>query len=426
MNYAEAIQFLYGLQGRGIKLGLERMQDALKARGQPEKQLRFVHVAGTNGKGSASAMLASCLVHAGYKTGLFTSPHLHRFTERIQINGKELSPDSVARRVSELAQWQRDHAVELSFFEMTTLLALEAFVDEACEIVVMETGLGGRLDATNVILPELCIITHIAHDHCGILGDDLGAIAAEKAGIIKPDRPVVLGSSPPEALDVLVSRAQALAAPIMLWGRDIAVTDDTGGRFSVRVQDEVLEGLEVALAGVHQRHNAALVIAACMVLCQQGWQVTERAIREGLSATRWPGRLELLDSQPQVLLDAAHNPDSCQTLADFLRTIQARFSRLVLVFGCMQDKDAQAMLRCFEGLFARHYYVAPPMSRAVRPNTLRELSAGVACESCADALSLAKDLAGSDGLLVVAGSIFVVAEARRLLLGIPNEPLIGM
>jgi dihydrofolate synthase/folylpolyglutamate synthase len=425
LDYAEAIQFLYGLQGRGIKLGLERMQHALQDRGQPEKRLRFVHVAGTNGKGSVSAMLASCLHQAGFKTGLFTSPHLHRFTERMQINGRELSPDSVARRVSELATCQRHRSLELSFFEMTTLLALEAFVDEACDIVVMETGLGGRLDSTNVISPELCIITHIAHDHCGILGNDLGTIAAEKAGIIKPGIPVVLGSSPPEALDVLVTRAQVLAAPVVLWDRDVTVTDDNGG-FSVRVQDEVLSGLDVALAGTHQRHNAALVVAACMVLRQRGWNIPAHAIRVGLSTTTWPGRLELLEKVPQVLLDAAHNPDSCQTLADHLRPIQEKFSRRVLVFGCMQDKDAKAMLACFQGMFDSQLYVAPEMSRAMAPTTLQELSPGVPCERIADALSLAQDLAGPAGLVVVAGSIFLVAEARRLLLGIPSEPLIGM
>ncbi|MCB9707865.1 MAG: bifunctional folylpolyglutamate synthase/dihydrofolate synthase [Myxococcales bacterium] len=426
MYYSQAIEFLYGLQGRGIKLGLERIERALQERGQPHKRLHFAHVAGTNGKGSVSAMLASCLTAAGLRTGLFTSPHLHRFTERIQINGKELSEDSVARRLSELATWQQQQSLELSFFEMATLLALEAFVDEGCDMVVMETGLGGRLDSTNVIFPEVCVITHIARDHSEILGDDLATIASEKAGIIKKGRPVILGSSPDEALTVLIARARALDAPAVLWNRDIVVTDGTEERFSVRIHDEILSDLFVALRGSHQRHNAALAVGACVTLRQLGWSIPSEAIRAGLSSTTWPGRLEFLASVPKVLLDAAHNPDGCQALADYVRSIQHAFSRLVLVFGCMQDKDARAMLACFRGLFAQHFYVAPPMSRAMAPGALDAISPGASCEGIADALSRAQDLAGPQGLFVVAGSIFVVAEARRLLLGNATDPLIGM
>ncbi len=426
MNYNTAIEFLYSLQNRGVKLGLERMQAALEMRGNPHHDLRFVHVAGTNGKGSVSAMLASCLMHAGFKTGLFTSPHLHHFTERIRIDGQELSQTSAARRIEELRGWFRTHKLELSFFETTTLMAFEAFREASCEMVVMETGLGGRLDSTNVINPELCIITHIAYDHCDILGHELGQIASEKAGIIKPSIPVIIGESAAEATCVLLERAQTMNAPVALWDRDIHIKAEMDNSVNVMMGRELVSDIRVPLPGLHQKHNAALAASACVLLRNRGWNMPDAAIRRGIQDTTWPGRLERIGENPLVVLDAAHNPDSCQVLAQYVSSIREAYTHCVLVFGCMKDKNAKMMLACFDGVVDTRLYVTPPMSRAMRASNLQMLRNGTACDSTADALMQARHAAGEGGVIIVAGSIFLMAEARSQLLQLPTEPLIGM
>ncbi len=426
-DYREAVRYLYGLEPRGIRLELDRVRAALALRGDPHRGCRFVHVAGTNGKGSVAAMTEAALRAAGLRTGLYTSPHLHRFVERIRIDGRPVSEASVARRVADLrAALAVPGAPELTFFETATLLAFECFRDAQCDVVVLEVGLGGRLDATNVIEPALSVITRIALDHQGRLGNTLGAIAAEKAGILKRGVPAVVGVREPEAREVIAARARALRVPVWWIDRDFAARDEGRGRLSVRVGGEWISGLRSRLAGAHQRDNAAVVVAALRRLSAQGLvDVPEEAIRRGLGAVRWPGRLERIGRAPTFLLDAAHNPDGCTALAAHLDGLPRRGPR-VLVFGAMADKDLAAMLAAFDGRVDERIYAEPKMARATAVATLAAIRPGRLARSTADALARARRRAGPEGLVVVAGSIFLMAEARARLRGVPTEPPLRM
>ncbi|MFW6052251.1 MAG: bifunctional folylpolyglutamate synthase/dihydrofolate synthase, partial [Myxococcota bacterium] len=356
--YADALRYLYGLEPRGIRLELDRVREALALRGGPHRGLRVVHVAGTNGKGSVAALVESSLRRAGVRTGLYTSPHLHRFTERIRVGGRAVAERDVVRLVASIRETlARPGAPELTFFETATLMAFEVFRERACDLVVLEVGLGGRLDATNVIDdPELCIITRLALEHTDRLGDTLEAIAREKAGILKPGAPAVVGVREPEARAVIAARAREVGAPVR-W-----IDDDFGhapGARAVRVWvgDRWLEGLRVPLPGRHQRDNVALAVAALDALAERGWALDEDAIREGVARARWPGRMERLGGAPPVLLDAAHNADGCEALAAHLDTLPR--GRRVLVFGAMENKDHERMLAAFDGRVDRRILTAP-------------------------------------------------------------------
>ncbi|HMI91499.1 MAG TPA: Mur ligase family protein, partial [Polyangiales bacterium] len=281
-RYADALARLYALQTRGMRFGANRMASALALRGHPERGQRFVHVAGTNGKGSVSAMIEASLRAAGYRTGLFTSPHLHRFVERVRISGRPIGDAEASARVRDVlaasAAWGEP---ESTFFELTTLLALESFRDHRCDVVVLETGIGGRLDATNAIVPEVSVITTIALEHTEILGSTHAAIAREKAGILKVGVPAVVGVREPSARRVIARRARAQGAPLALIDRDFAPlvsASARAGRFAVRVREQVIDGLRLALPGAHQQDNAACAVAAMLQLRERGFDVSDAAL----------------------------------------------------------------------------------------------------------------------------------------------------
>ena len=430
MNYQEAVRHLYQLPRGRVRLDLERIEAALSLRGHPQRRLPVVHVAGTNGKGSVSATVAAIAKAAGLKTGLFTSPHLHRFVERIRLDGRPLAERKLARRVSELRRFQAadPNFPELSFFETATLLAFETFRDERCDLVVLEVGLGGRLDATNVIdRPLVTAITRIAKDHAAILGGSLARIAREKAGILKPGRPLVSTVVQPQARRAIEERASELGVPTAFLGEAFDVTPSNRvGRIQVAVGDERFADLQPGLLGTHQQENIACAVAIAWELRGQGYAIDESAVVRGVRNVRWPGRLEWIGASPRILLDAAHNPDGCSALARYLGPRGRR--RRVLVFGAMEDKEVEAMLTRIAPKVHKVVFAPLPMDRAASVAALRRrapngIPPSRGSRSIDEALRIACCDAGEDGEVVVAGSLFLLAEARANLLGCASEPL---
>lgn len=405
MKYQEAVRWLYGLEPRGIRLELDRMKRALEMLGNPERGMKFVHVAGTNGKGSVCAMVERGLRAAGYRTGLYTSPHLHRFVERVRVNGRPMSESKLASRASKIRKFlETPGAPALTFFEVATLLALQTFREAKCEVVVLEVGLGGRLDATNVVTPKVSVITRIAFDHMQYLGNTIESIAREKAGIVKRNVPLVLGVRDSKARRVIERIAKARGAKVIVPDFD--------------------ERSRVALHGVHQRDNAAIALATLRVLRRRGFRISDDALRKATTQARWPARLELVQGSPTLLFDAAHNPDGCEALATFVHTLPQEPK--VLLFAAMSDKDHLGMLRPLDGLFKHVVYAMPSTPRAAEPKALARVRKGKTINDSSKALSEAKRLAGKTGLVVIAGSIFLLAEARAKALGVRTEPPLAM
>jgi dihydrofolate synthase/folylpolyglutamate synthase len=421
--YERALAELYALAGRGIVPGLERVRAAFARLGHPERAIPCVHVAGTNGKGSVSRMIATGV---DARVGLFTSPHLHTFTERIDIGGSPITEDDVLEAWAAVRPVALDpDGPQLTFFECATGMALWLFARRGVELAVLEAGLGGRLDATNLVdAPELCVITRIGMDHERFLGDDLASIAREKAGILKPGRPAVIAPQRPEALAVLEQEAARVGAPLSRVGHEVLldVVSDSG-TIVVRGGERRVE-LAPRLAGAHQRDNAATAVAALWALEERGFAVD---VRRAVETVRWPGRLERIDGAPPFLLDGAHNPDGCEALARHLEAVEER--PRVLVFGAMADKRWPAMLAILGSLFDSFVFSAASLSRAERPETLAaeipELNGEVAPDVDA-AVARARELAGERGLVVVAGSLFLMAEVRARLLGVATDPPIAM
>lgn len=421
-RYQEALSWLYGVESRGIKLGLDRMTEAAKVRGNPERNLCCVHVAGSNGKGSVATMVDSMLRAAGYRTGQFASPHLQRYVERVRVGGRPISEREAARRLEDLRSDTR--LPPLTFFEYTTLLALEAFRDAMCDVVVLEVGLGGRLDATNIVMPGVSVITNVSLEHQRILGDTLSEIAREKAGVLKKGVTCVVGSRNATVRRTIRRRAKVVGAPLRCVGDDFDAhwDDDT---LSVRVGARDWSRLRLGLRGRYQGDNAACAVAAIDELRELGFEATNASVRQGLRRAKWPGRLEWHEDRPAFLFDAAHNAAGCLTLARYLDDL-AFPGRVVLLFGAMSDKDHRSMLCQFGDTVDRFVYAAPIMPRAESPDRLSRIREGTVARSVRDGLSRAKRAAGVDGLVVVAGSIFLVAEARGLVKGVRSDPPIAM
>jgi len=394
--------YLATLKPLAMRLGLERMERALDTLGHPERGLQILHVAGTNGKGSTCAMAASALKQAGHLTGLYTSPHLVRFNERIVLDGEPVSDPALERLAGELRRacpWhdRGDEAERLTYFEFATLLALLHFAKVGARAVVLEVGLGGRLDATNVVRPLACAITRIGFDHTELLGDTLAAIAREKAGIFKPGVPAALAAAQPEeAMAALRAEAVRRGTPVV-------------------VAEESYPG-PLALAGPHQRGNAALAASALRLLRAQGLPVPEDAIASGLELARWPGRLELVGG---VLLDGAHNPDGAAALAAALPAVYPG-RPVELVFGVLADKDYRGMLEALAPAVRGLHLVEPPSPRARTVESYRPLAGALVQRvdvhaSVEQALECARRAAGEAGLCCVAGSLYLVGAARSLL-----------
>lgn len=421
-RYREALRWLYGLESRGIKLGLDRVVRAAEVRRHPERGLRYVHVAGTNGKGSVATMVESVLRAAGYRTGQFASPHLQRYVERVRIGGRPISERETARRIEELRVDGR--LPPLSFFEYTTLLAFEAFHDARCDIVVLEVGLGGRLDATNIVTPEVSVITNISFEHQRILGDTLAKIAREKAGVLKPNVPCVVGARGTEVRRAIAARARSVGAPLRWIDRDFE-SSWQGRSLSVRVGEQHWTNLRLGLRGEYQGDNAACALATLAELAERGFEVSETDIRTGLRRAKWPGRLEWHRGNPAFLFDAAHNASGCETLARYLDDLEFP-GRVVLLFGAMRGKDHRRMLAAFDGQVDRRVYAAPSVYRSEPPERLPKIRQGTVARSVRDAVARAKRAAGPNGLVVVAGSIFLVSDVRAVVKNVRTDPPIPL
>jgi len=426
MNYEDAVRFLYSLgnEVKAAKLGLGRMSVLLEALGDPHRAGDFIHVAGTNGKGSTCAMIESVLRVAGIRTGLYTSPHLAEPTERISISGRPVSREVFAAAFDQVhAAAERliaSGALDLhpTYFETVTAMAFVAFREAKVRTTVLEVGLGGRLDATNVVLPRLAVITPVDFDHEAFLGRGLSAIAEEKAGILKRGVPAVIAAQRPEAARTLAAAAAALGVE-PVWTSDWRVADLAlyPGGSCFRVVGPREYRIDCPLAGEHQVANA---VTAVVALDQLGFPA--ETIREGIRQARWPGRLERVSAAPEIILDGAHNPAGARALAAYInRFFDGR--RVWLIYGAMRDKAVEEMGAILFPLADQILATAPAMARALRPETIRELTDHPQVRTTPaldEALEIARREAAPEDAIFVAGSLFLVAEARRLLLG--TEP----
>lgn len=414
LNYAEALKYLEGVSWLGIRPGLERIEELLRRLGSPERRCRYVHVAGTNGKGSTSAMLAAMLTAAGYRTGLYTSPHLLRLTERMRIDGAEISPEELAGAVAALARAAEGMAEPCTEFELITAAALWWFAEKGCDYVVLEVGMGGRLDATNVIpRPDCAVVTNIGLDHTAVLGDTVEQIAAEKAGIFKGGRAVAY-DEPPSVAAVLRQAAERTGTRLEFadFSKLEPVSDSLEGqRFRYGGRE-----YGIRLLGGHQTKNAATAICAARVL-----GLSEEAISRGLESAVWPARFELVSRGPDFVLDGGHNPQCVETTAAALeRYFPAR--RRVLLLGVLADKDLGRMLDILLPLAAEAVCVTPESERAM---PAEELCAAVrargvparAASEIGEGVELARSLAGPGGMVCSVGSLYMSGAVRAKVLG---------
>ena len=450
MSYTGAIKYLYDLQKHSIKLGLERTGEFLAVLGHPHRRFPSVHVAGTNGKGSVAAMVASMLRADGFSVGLFTSPHMVSFTERIRINTSQISEAEVAQLTGEIKEKISAVAAgvgEPTFFEFVTVMAFLYFAAKNVDWSVIEVGMGGRLDATNLILPEVSVITGISYDHKEFLGNSLSDIASEKAGIIKKGVPVVCSAQEPEVELILRKKAAAASAPFFIYGKDfvgtLRSTDITGTRFDYNSEGHTFADLHVPLAGEHQVSNACAAIQAFLLCNAPGARrasvqptvgasvqptvgSTPDAVREGLAAAAWHGRLELVNGDPPIILDGAHNPHAAAALAEFISK-QFMTCRVILIAGIMSDKDIAGILAPLLPLAADIIFTAPDYGRSAPPGLLAEYAASLGftstvAPSISEAIASAKKIAFSPpsnlsvpAVILITGSFFTIGEAKELL-----------
>ena len=421
MAYSDSLSYLYGLERFGMIFGLEKISQLLSLLGDPHLGLRCCHVAGSNGKGSVCVMIAHVLERA-YRVGLYTSPHLHSFNERIKINGEEISDQEVIELVEVLrGRVQEEGGPEgFTFFDFTTAMAFYYFAQKGVDLAVVEVGLGGRLDSTNVLLPEVTVITEVSKEHTQVLGNTLGEIAKEKGGIIKEGVPVVCGVQEGEALEVIEEEAEGKGAELILLGRDFHFFPLGGRRLDFRGRRVRWEGLEVSLLGEHQLFNAALALATLEVLQERGYPIGEGEIREGLKGVVWPGRMEFVSQRPPILLDGAHNPEGAKALAKALGALSYR--RLLLLLGIMDDKDVEGIVGEIVPLATEVVACRPENPRSLDP---KEIAKAVlpfgpkvkVIEAVGEGLRYLMEEAQEGDLILVTGSLFTVAEAREYVLG---------
>ncbi len=441
MDYRQALDFIYSFTNFEVTpagtyssktFDLTRMERMLAALGNPERRFQSVHIAGTKGKGSTAAMIESILRSAGYVTGLYTSPHLHTFRERIRIDGSLISEEQVAAAITKI-QPIAQQIPGLTTFEVMTALAFDFFASHGTEIAVLEVGLGGRLDATNVVTPLVSGITSISHDHTAILGETLAEIASEKAGIIKPGVPVVSCPQEHEAAFVIRKKAEALNAPL------VAIADDlsfhvSGVKYQVIPDNESLDGqtflwltvrdarlnlitVKLPLLGQHQVINAATALAIAMELRERKVGIADEAIANGFNSVEWQGRFEILSRRPYLVVDGAHNPESAERL---LETLRGYFPRagIHLVFGASNDKNIAGMFAHLLPHVDSLILTRSHNPRAAEPAQLVPLAQPFNVElsiapDVAIALHMARERAGANDVVCVTGSLFVVAEARQ-------------
>lgn len=416
MTVQEALTYIHSVCWKGSVPGLGRTQELLRRMGNPEKKLKFLHIAGTNGKGSTAAMLASVLQAAGYRTGLYTSPYILRFHERMQVNGQQISDEdlsTITEFIKPLADTMTDVPTE---FELVSCIAFEYFMRQGCDIVVLEVGMGGEFDSTNVIeVPEAAVICNIGLDHTEFLGDTLEKVASAKAGIIKPGGDVVIYRAQPSVEDVFAVKCTKVGAALHRADFDSLCSVRHG------LEGQIFDAggyrnLQLPLLGEHQLKNAAVVLETLAVLQKKGYAITETHIRSGLASVSWPGRFEVLRQKPLFLVDGGHNPQCIEALVQNIRSYLAGRSLTVLT-GVLADKDYASMYEDVAPFAASFITVTPDSPRAMSAADLQVYLSGfgkpvTACESVEAGVALAIQTAGADGVVLAYGSLYMVGAIR--------------
>ncbi|MBO8137249.1 MAG: bifunctional folylpolyglutamate synthase/dihydrofolate synthase [Desulfotomaculum sp.] len=437
MNYSRAISYLKNLTKFGVNLGLERIEELLRRLDNPHLKLKVIHVGGTNGKGSTTSMISSILNAAGYKVGTFTSPHLHRYTERFRINGKEISTGQVAELVNQL----KPHLDEMTAqglehpteFEVSTAIACCCFYQQQVDFAVLEVGLGGEIDSTNVVRPLVSVITNVSLDHMDYLGNTVEEVARVKAGIIKEGVPVVTAAGQPEALAVIKEACERRSAPLTLVGRDVTWqhqenVGSSGQKLSIRGRLKNYPDLFLPLLGAHQQVNAATAVAALETLADYGISISPDEVRRGLALVNWPGRFEIIRENPTVVLDGAHNAAGARALAD---TIKQCFPdrRIVLVLGMLADKERRKVIDTLAPLAESVVVTRPNNPRAGDWQQAAEWAEYHCpyveiCRQVSQAVKRGLDLTGTNDVLCITGSLYMLAEAREYILKNKNKFLV--
>lgn len=434
MSYAQALDYLYHLQWHGIRPGLDRMARLLALVDHPEKQLRSVHIAGTNGKGSTAAMVSSVLMQAGYRVGLYTSPHLIDFSERIRISGVPIPPEEIVRLTARLRAAVEangsDLAGEITFFEFTTALAFLYFAESKIDLAVVEVGMGGRFDATNLLSPLVTAIVQIDLDHERYLGTTVLEIAAEKGGIIKEGTPVITGATQSEVLALFETLARSKGAPLLRLGQEFTTKDEISGRLEgdepgqrFRYAGKKERLVEISLLGRHQIANAAVALSVLEELQRKGIALTEENIRQGMKQARWPGRLEIVRRNPLILLDGAHNRSGAAALGLFLAGVDpGRKGKHWLIAGILREKEIAGIFDPLLPWADEVVLTRPDVERAAEPDLLaaalkKERLQPARFQHVFEAIAHVESRLRPEDTLVVTGSLYTVGEAKAFFSG---------
>ena len=418
-SYAETLNYIFNLRDGEIDLRLHRVERALALFDHPERRYLSFHIAGTNGKGSTASMLQRILSAEGYRAGLYSSPHLVSFTERIRIGAAEISQEEVVELAESIKLRVAKEGIWLTFFEFVTVMALIYFARREVDVAVVEVGLGGRLDATNLVVPRVSVITTISKDHEAYLGSDLLSIGREKGGIIKSGVPVVCGSLHPDIEKLFKGIAGENGSASYFLDRDFSVSLKDSGLFNYTGLEWNFKELSLALRGRHQRSNAALALCALELGCSD-FPVKEPSVREGLKTVSWPGRLEVISQRPLVILDGAHNGEGIRALVHEMRELLGTRKARIL-FAAMADKDWPFMLRELSSMASEITLTKVPMERSADPRKVAETVKDVpvtVMEDPRQAIRCLLDAAGPDNAVLVTGSLYLLGEVRPVLLEI--------
>lgn len=415
-GYSHALNYLYSLDKFGMVFGLENIKWLLNLMCNPHACLKTVHIGGTNGKGSVASMLSHILKEAGYTVGKYTSPHLVSFTERITVNEVEITEGEVAE-ITEIIREKverEDRNRFFTFFDFTTALAFEYFRRKATDISIIEVGLGGRLDSTNVVEPLISIITNVSYDHMDYLGEDINDIAKEKAGIIKSGIPVITAAKD-TPWDIIEETAKRHSSPLYKLNRDFTYEKRSDQTMSYRGLMKNFDNLSINLMGDHQFINGSIALCATEVLSSSGFPVSEDSIRNALARIKWQGRLEIVKENPTIILDGAHNPDGACALSEFLKS-HFTDKKKILIFGVMKDKDYRKIIEIITPLMDRVILTKPSIERALLPHEMEGyVKNAIVTEDLRSALTKAKTMAGKQDMILVTGSFYTIGEAKQII-----------
>lgn len=421
-DFLESLAYLYDLQRFGTIFGLSNIENIAQVLGNPQQDLKVIHIGGTNGKGSTAALMASILQESGRRVGLYTSPHMVSFTERIQVNGLGITEAEVAGLTARIRKRIEEAGIpqEFTFFDFTTAMAFLHFAESKVDLAIIEVGLGGRLDSTNIVAPLVTVITNVSHEHRDVLGNSLREIAGEKAGIIKHGTPVVTGVTQEEIFQELERICREKEAPLYRMGRDFSHEKEGTGLFCFKGRRWSLSGLKVSLLGDHQIGNATMAMGTLETIEEMGFLVARESIYRGLAQVNWPGRLEIVRKRPWVLLDAAHNPAGAQALREALPQ-NFSYDRCYFLLGIMNDKEVERIVSILAPLSDETMLCKPRQDRAAPPERLlRALEAvggqGRVIPDVAKGLDALLSMAGREDLICVTGSFYTIGEARSHLL----------